>query len=97
MTAPNGQDALRIARQHQGKPIALVITDVVMPRMGGKIMAEWLKTTYPDIKVLFTSGYTEEGITQLGGQEEDVDFLPKPYTTASLGEKVREILDPPHE
>ena len=58
----NGQDALRVARQHQGPPIALVITDVIMPRMGGKVMAEWLKTSYPDLKILFTSGYAEEAI-----------------------------------
>jgi two-component system, cell cycle sensor histidine kinase and response regulator CckA len=95
LTAPNGQDALRVAREHQGQPIALVVTDVVMPRMGGKVMAEWLKTTYPDLKVLFTSGYTEDAIAQHGVLDAGVEFLPKPYSPASLAHKVRELLDAP--
>jgi CheY-like chemotaxis protein len=94
LTAPNGQDALRVAREHQGSPISLVITDVVMPRMGGRVMAEWLKTAYPELKVLFSSGYTEEAIEKHGGIEgDDVKFLPKPYTPTTLTAKVREILD----
>jgi CheY-like chemotaxis protein len=95
LTAPNGQDALRVAQEHQGEPIALVITDVIMPRMGGKVMAEWLKITYPNLKVLFTSGYTEDAIAHHGVLDEGVEFLPKPYSTASLARKVRELLDAP--
>jgi len=95
LTAPNGQDALRIAREHKGRPIALVISDVVMPRMGGKVMAEWLKITYPDLKVLFTSGYTEDAIAHHGVLDADVDFLPKPYTPGTLARKVRDLLDAP--
>ena len=95
LTAPNGQDALRVAREHQGSPISLVVTDVVMPRMGGKVMAEWLKTSYPDLKVLFTSGYTEEAIAHQGVLEAGVEFLPKPYTPAGLAAKVGELLDTP--
>ena len=82
LRAANGQDALRVAREHKGPPIRLVVTDVIMPLMGGKVMAEWLKTTYPDIKVLFTSGYTDEAIAQYGVLEAGVDFLPKPFTPA---------------
>lgn len=93
LTAPNGQDALRVAREHKGQPITLVITDVIMPRMGGKVMAEWLKITYPDLKVLFTSGYTEDAIAHHGVLDSCVEFLPKPYTPASLAHKVRELLD----
>jgi two-component system, cell cycle sensor histidine kinase and response regulator CckA len=95
LTAPNGQDALRVAREHQGQPIAMVVTDVVMPRMGGKVMAEWLKITYPDLKILFTSGYTEDTIAHHGVLDTDVEFLPKPYSPASLARKVREMLDAP--
>ena len=95
LTAPNGQDALRVARENQGPPIALVVTDVVMPRMGGKVMAEWLKTTYPDLKILFTSGYTEDAIAHHGVLDAGVEFLPKPYSPASLTRKVRELLDAP--
>jgi two-component system cell cycle sensor histidine kinase/response regulator CckA len=93
ITAPNGQDALRVAREHRGEQIALVITDVVMPRMGGKVMAEWLKTTYPGLKVLFTSGYTEDAIAHEGMIDEGIEFLPKPYTPVQLTRKVRELLD----
>jgi len=95
LTAPNGQDALRVAREHQGQPISLVVTDVVMPRMGGKVMAEWLKIAYPHLKVLFTSGYTEDAIAHHGVLDAGVEFLPKPYSTASLARKVRDLLDAP--
>ena len=93
LTAPNGQDALRVAREHQGQPIALIVTDVIMPRMGGVVMADWLKTTYPDLKVLFTSGYTEDAIAHHGVLDEGVEFLPKPYTPKNLARKVRKMLD----
>jgi DNA-binding response OmpR family regulator len=56
-------------------------------------MAEWLKTANPDLKILFTSGYTDDAITQHGVLETGVDFLPKPYTPATLVLKVREMLD----
>jgi PAS domain S-box-containing protein len=93
LRANNGQEGLRVARECKGRPIHLVITDVIMPQMGGKVMAEWLKTTYPDIKVLFTSGYTDDAIAQHGVLEPGVAFLPKPYTTATLARKVRAMLD----
>jgi two-component system cell cycle sensor histidine kinase/response regulator CckA len=93
LSAANGQDALRAAREHKGSPIRLVATDVIMPLMGGKVMAEWLKTTYPDLKILFTSGYTEEAIAHHGVLDAGVEFLPKPYTPATLARKVREVLD----
>ena len=82
-----------MAREHKGSPIRLVITDVIMPLMGGKVMSEWLTTTYPDLKVLFTSGYTDGAITHHGVLERGVEFLPKPYTPAILTGKVRELLD----
>jgi PAS domain S-box-containing protein len=93
LTAPNGQDALRVAREHKGQPISLVVTDVIMPRMGGKLMSDWLKSTYPGMRVLFTSGYTDDALTNHGVFEPGVAFLPKPYTPASLALKVRQVLD----
>jgi signal transduction histidine kinase len=99
LSASNGQDALHVARDHKGSPIRLVVTDVIMPLMGGKVMAEWLKTTYPNLKILFTSGYTDDTITHDSVLEAGVEFLPKPYTPATLARKVRELLDdgsPPH-
>jgi len=84
---------LHVARDHKGSPIRLVMTDVIMPQMGGKVMAEWLRTTYPNLKILFTSGYTDDAIVHHGVLEPGVEFLPKPYTRATLACKVRELLD----
>ena len=93
LCAANGQDGLHVAREHQGPPICLVVTDVIMPHMGGKIMAEWLKSEYPSMKVLFTSGYTEDSIALQGSLERGMAFLPKPYTPRALARKVRELLE----
>jgi two-component system cell cycle sensor histidine kinase/response regulator CckA len=93
LTATNGQDALQVAREHKGSPIRLVITDVIMPQMGGKVMAEWLKTIYPNLRILFTSGYTDDAIVQHGVLEPGIAFLPKPYTPVALACKVRAMLD----
>ncbi len=93
LPAFNGQDGLNMARTHQGPPIQLVVTDLIMPVVGGKVMAEWLKVTYPEIKVLFTSGYTDDTISHHGVLDAGVDFLHKPYTPATLTRKVRQMLD----
>ncbi|MGA2556672.1 MAG: ATP-binding protein, partial [Verrucomicrobiota bacterium] len=93
LSASNGRDALHLARQHKGAPIRLVVTDVIMPVMGGKVMAEWLKETYPDLRILFTSGYTDDAIARHGVLDAGVEFLPKPYTPLTLARKVRELLD----
>jgi signal transduction histidine kinase len=95
LRAANGLHAMFVAREHKGSPIRLVITDVIMPQMGGKVMAEWLQTVNPDLKILFTSGYTDDSITCHGVPETGVEFLPKPYATATLVRKVREMLDAP--
>ena len=92
-SAANGQDALNVANEHQGPPISLVITDVIMPLMDGKVMAEWLKITDPSLKVLFTSGYTEDTIASHGVLDGGCEYLPKPYMPATLVRKVRELLD----
>jgi two-component system cell cycle sensor histidine kinase/response regulator CckA len=93
LQANNGREGLRVAGEFKGPAICLVITDIIMPQMGGKIMAEWLKTTHADIKVLFTSGYTDETIVRHGVLELGVAFLQKPYTPVALARKVRELLD----
>ena len=93
LRANNGQDALRVANEHKGLPIQLVVTDVIMPQMNGKVMAEWLQTTHPDLKILFTSGYTDDAIAQHGVLEKGTAFLPKPYSPATLAQKVRALLD----
>jgi two-component system cell cycle sensor histidine kinase/response regulator CckA len=93
LRANNGQEGLRVARECSGSPIRLVITDVIMPQMSGKVMAEWLKATYPDLKILFTSGYTDDAIAQHGVLEPGIAFLPKPYAPDTLARKVRAMLD----
>lgn len=95
LTASNGAAALETAREHTGVPISLVFTDVIMPVMGGKVMADWLKTSCPDLKVLFTSGYTDDTISPHGVLQPGVEFLPKPYTPSGLARRVRELLDRP--
>ena len=95
LSATNGQDGLHVARQHQGAAISLVITDVIMPQMGGKVMAEWLKSSFPGIRVLYTSGYTDDALSHQGVLDQGVAFLPKPYTPATLTRAVRELIDQP--
>lgn len=90
--AVNGQEGLRVARQHGGR-IDLLLADVVMPVMSGKEMADHLRTSHPDTRVLFTSGYTEEAIGNGGVVRPGIVFLQKPYTTTTLARKVRNVLD----
>ncbi len=92
LEAVDGLHALDIARAHVG-PIHLVLTDVVMPRMGGKALAEQLQRERPQLRVLFASGYTRNSIVHQGVLEEGTHFLPKPYVPASLVKRVREVLD----
>jgi len=93
LLAANGEDALAVARARSGKAIHLVITDVIMPLMGGKILAKSLQSIYPDLKILFTSGYADEAVAHHGLLEPSISFLPKPYTPATLARKVRAMLD----
>lgn len=93
LTATNGQDALGVAHRHKGRNIRLIVTDIIMPGMGGKAMVDQLKTRLPDVKVLFTSGYIDETIAHEGVLDTGLEFLPKPYTPATLTGKVRDILD----
>jgi CheY-like chemotaxis protein len=93
LMASNGQDALQVVRHHAGPPIRLVVTDVIMPLMGGKEMAEWLRTALPQVPILFTSGYTDDAVLQPPEPAQGIAFLPKPYTPSTLINKVREMLD----
>jgi DNA-binding NtrC family response regulator len=71
----------------------LVITDVVMPRMNGKVLTERLLELRPSLRVLFTSGYTSNVIVHHGVLNEGVEFLAKPYSLERLAQRVREVLD----
>jgi len=89
--AENGEAGLAAAAQHEGK-IDLVITDVVMPGMGGRELAEQLTKARPQTKVLYLSGYTEDSILNEGTVESGTAFLQKPFTLQNLSRKVRELL-----
>jgi PAS domain S-box-containing protein len=92
LDAADGTLALEIAARHHG-PIHLVVTDVVMPAMGGRQLSEHLSRLRPETKVLYTSGYTDDAIVRHGVLESGVPFLQKPFTPEALVRKVREVLD----
>ena len=91
LAASNGDEALEIAKNYE-KPIHLLVTDVVMPKMNGKELAERIKAHRPEINVLYMSGYTDDIIARHGVLEEGIMFLEKPFTPSALGQKVREAL-----
>jgi PAS domain S-box-containing protein len=90
------EDALQIAEQHQ-EPIALLLTDVVLPKMSGRKIAEHLTHLRPNMKVLYMSGYTDDAIVRNGVLYANTAFLQKPFAPAALARKVREVLDAAHD
>ncbi|MFC1840581.1 PAS domain S-box protein [Thermodesulfobacteriota bacterium] len=92
LVAENGEDALRVSKEHEGT-IDLLIADVVMPKMGGKEVAERLQPLYPRMKVIYMSGYTDDSIAHHGVLAPGLNFLEKPFSPEGLVRKVREVLD----
>jgi CheY-like chemotaxis protein len=88
------QEAIRTAERHQG-PIALLITDVMMPDMNGRVLAETLTAVRPEMKVLYTSGYTGDVCVEKGELEPGCPLLDKPFTRTALAKRIRALLDSP--
>jgi PAS domain S-box-containing protein len=93
--AANGIEALSLKQQRNIGHIDLLFTDVVMPHMSGKELADRVQSLYPHTKILFTSAYTESAIVHQGVLNKGVSLLQKPFTPSALARKVREILDQP--
>jgi PAS domain S-box-containing protein len=92
LEAADGNSALRLARKHRGE-IHLLLTDVVMPGMSGKVLHDRLYEAQPNLKALFISGYTDDAILRHGVQHRGIAFLQKPFTGTGLATSVRAVLN----
>ncbi|MFL5307516.1 MAG: ATP-binding protein [Polyangia bacterium] len=90
----NAADALEAAASLRATP-ELLVTDVVMPGMNGRILAERMRGLFPSLRVLYVSGYAQDVIVRQGVLNEGIEFLAKPYTLDQLARRVREVLDGP--
>jgi two-component system cell cycle sensor histidine kinase/response regulator CckA len=84
-------DALQVCKRYQG-PIHLMLTDVVMPGMSGRELADRLKPSYPEMKVIYMSGYTDDTIVHHGLLMEEINYVQKPFSMEALAKKVLEAL-----
>jgi DNA-binding NtrC family response regulator len=92
LEAITGQHAVELAREYKDS-IHLLVTDVIMPRIGGADLAGLIKPVHPETRVLYISGYTNDAIIRHGIMTANVNFLQKPFTPAGLAVKVRHVLD----
>lgn len=90
LTADSGESALEVMERQDNKSIDLLVTDVVMPNMDGPTLAQRMRQTSPNLKIIFMSGYTEDKLKDHMG--EGIFFLPKPFTLKQLAAKVKEVL-----
>jgi PAS domain S-box-containing protein len=92
IVAGDGEDALSLLAQNDGV-VHLVFTDIIMPKMSGRDLAVEVRRRHPAIKILYTSGYTDDMLADQGVFDNGINFLAKPYTVTELCEKVRNVLD----
>ncbi len=92
LEAKNSQEALQLFKA-QTTPLHLLLTDVILPDLNGKLLADQLKQMQPNLKVLYTSGYTDDAIAHHGVLNPGLAFLSKPFTPTALAHKVRQVLD----
>lgn len=92
LTAAGGAEAMAVAAAAD-RPIAMLVTDVVMPGIGGRALADRLVAGHPNLRVLFVSGYTDDEIGRHGVLDPQMPFLPKPFTPEGLLRKIRDVLD----
>jgi len=92
LEARHGAEALVICDEHKD-PIQMLMTDVIMPEMSGRQLADRLSTQRPEMKVLYMSGYTDNAISHHGILEPGINFLQKPFTPVNILRKVRSVLD----
>jgi CheY-like chemotaxis protein len=92
LEAHDGASALRLLERQEG-PVQLLFTDVVMPGMSGRELADRAREIHPGLQILFTSGYTRDAIASGGRLEAGITIIPKPFTYAGLASKVRDVLE----
>ena len=96
LLAENGPAALTTLKQH--REVDLLFTDVVMPQgMSGPQLVDEALSRYPKLKVLYTSGYSQNALSEYGKLNQDVEWVAKPYSNQALAKKVRQVLDKPQD
>jgi two-component system cell cycle sensor histidine kinase/response regulator CckA len=91
LIAASGAEAIETSRAHQGE-IALLLTDVIMPNMSGTELAQEIRRSRPEIKIVYVSGYTENAVLRHGMLDAGVNFLAKPFSREALARKLRDAL-----
>ena len=96
LEARSGEEALMVLDKEGGAKIDLTVTDVVMPQMDGPTLYQHIRNRWPDMKVVFVSGYTEDRLREQFTSGETIYFLPKPFTLKQLAGKVKDVLGELH-
>jgi len=96
LAAGSGEEAVEVAARHR-EPLHVMVTDVVMPGMGGPELATRLAALHPELRVLYISGYTDDAVLRHGVREGVTSFLQKPFTLEALARKIRDVLDAPRQ